>query len=262
MTEQNYTYCSSWKNPKTIIMLVGIVLLAGIIVVSILRDRIVQQNLWQINVVGQGKVTYLAEVAKISLGVQIDKASKAEDALKQLNDKMQAIIKALEASGVKAEDIQTQNYFLNPQYDFVNNVSRPAGYTANQSISIKVNGIDKNPEIIAKLIAVATKAGANQVSGVTFEPADLNSLKHEARLKAITDARSKAQEVSGSLSVRLDKVVGWWENVITSPDVPNTNYSYGVGMGGNGMGGGSASPVVPSGTREIILEVTLNYQIK
>jgi hypothetical protein len=259
MENQNYACCSSWKNPKTIIMLVGIVLLAGIVTVSILRDRIVNQNLWTINVVGQGKITYQPDTAKISLGVQIDKVVKAEDALGQLNDKIDKVFKALESAGVSKDDIQTQNYVLNPQYDMVDNISKLTGYSANQTIVVKVKGVDGNSGLVSNIISVASKAGANQVGGVTFEPEDLNNLKQQARLKAIEDARSKANDISKALGVRLDKVVGWWENLVASPETVSYNFYGGMGIGG---GGGTAQAPLPAGNREIVIEVNLNYRIK
>jgi hypothetical protein len=259
MEEKNQC-CSSWKSPKAIIMLVGIVLLAGIIVVSILRDRIVNQNLWTINVVGQGKIAYQPNVAKINLGVQIDKVQKADEALGQLNEKMNKIFKALESAGVAKGDIQTQNYVLNPQYDYADNTSRLAGYSANQTIVVKVKDIDKNPDNVTMIISAASKAGANQVGGVAFEPEDLNNLKQQARLKAIEDARVKAKDISNALGVKLGKIVGWWENIISSPDTQSTAY-YGGGIGG-GSSVAATSPIVPSGLREIITEVNLNYRIK
>ena len=47
--------------------LVGYVLLATIVIVAILRDRIVNQPQWQVSVTGQGKVAYQPDIAVVTL---------------------------------------------------------------------------------------------------------------------------------------------------------------------------------------------------
>ncbi|MDD5043770.1 MAG: SIMPL domain-containing protein [Patescibacteria group bacterium] len=247
--------CASWRSPKVIIGLIVVLLVAGVLTISLIRDRIVNPPQWQVNVVGQGRVAYEPDIAKINLGVQVDKVAKAEDALTQLNDKMDKVYKAVIAAGISKEDIQTQNYSLYPQYDYVDNISRLSGYNANQSIIVKVRDIQKNSNRVSAVIAAATKAGSNQITGVAFETSLLNDLKQEARLKAIADARTKATDISSALDVRLGKIVGWWENVVSSPDT--AGYYYGDGKGGSG-----ASPTVPQGSQELIIEVNLNYRIR
>ncbi|MDD4332550.1 MAG: SIMPL domain-containing protein [Patescibacteria group bacterium] len=260
--EEKNCCAAGWRSPKTILIFLGVVLLAAIIIFSILREKIVQNDNWTINVVGQGKVAYQPEVAKVSLGVQIDKVQKADDALNQLNTKMNSIVKALKEAGISEEDVQTQNYTLSPQYDTIQGELKVGGYSTNQTVVVKVKDIVNNQDKVSKIIAIATKAGANQLGGVAFEPENVNDLKQEARVKAITDARNKATGIAGALGVKLGKVVGWWENTISSPDY--SGYSYyggGIGGGGGGMAGGSV-PSVPTGLREIIIEVNLNYKIK
>ncbi|HBH16940.1 MAG TPA: hypothetical protein DDW92_01630, partial [Candidatus Veblenbacteria bacterium] len=109
---------SAWREPKAIISLVGIILLAGIVTVAIIRDRIVNQPQWQVNVTGQGKIFYQPDTAEVVIGLQVDRAYSAELAMKQLSDKMDKIVAAVKAADVPAEDIITQNFSLYPQYDY------------------------------------------------------------------------------------------------------------------------------------------------
>lgn len=249
---------SHWCEPKFIISLVGMLLLAGVVTVAILRDRIVNQPTWQINVIGQGRVAYTPDIANVNLGVQIDKAKTAEEALNQLNDKIGKIIKAVKDTGIKPEDISTQNYSLYTQYDYRDGVSVLSGYNADQQLVIKVKDIANNNSPIAKVIAEASKAGANQVNGVSFDVSNLEDLKQEARLKALQDAKSKSGSLANTVGVRLDEIVGWWENIIQAPGVNGPVYYNEKG----GLGSGGATPQVTNGNQEIVIEVTLNYRIK
>lgn len=249
------TCCHTWRSPKILLVLVAMVLLAGVLVIALLNDRLFSPNVWSASVVGQGKVSYTPDIASVTLGVQIDRVAAPDQALRQLNEKIGKIYQAIEAAGIPAEDIITQNYSLTPQYDNPGDVTKVAGYNANQQLLVKVKGIDADKEKVAKMVDAASKAGVNQILGIAFETSKLSDLKQQARLKAIADARGKSQEMGKALGIELGQITGWWENVISSPDVPN--YNYGMGMGG---GGGS---VLPAGNvPEIVLELNISYEIE
>lgn len=238
--------------------MIALLLLAGIIVVAILRDRLVSQQYRQVTITGQGKVSYTPDLAIVTLGVQIDKVAKPEDALNQLNAKMANIIKAVKAAGITDDNIQTQNYNLSPQYDYTNNVSKPSGYSANEQLVIKVTGYDKDQNKLSQVIAVATKAGANQVSNLSFDASNMNDLKQQARIKAIEDAKAKSFDLAKAAGVRLEDINSWYENLIQ----PVSGYMDYSAKGGLGGGGAVSAPQVPSGDREVIVEIGVNYNLK
>ncbi|MEI6288504.1 MAG: SIMPL domain-containing protein [bacterium] len=249
------------RGGKIILGILVLLCITAVAIVSIIRDRIVniQQN--QISVIGHVKVPYQPDIANVVLGVQVDKVAKAEDALNQLNEKVNKIIIAIKATGVADADIQTQNYSLTSQYDYINNVSVLGGYSANQQLTIKIRDIGVDNNKVSQVISKATTAGANQVNGVSFDVSNLQDLKQQARLLAIADARKKSEVIASALGVRLKEVAGWWENIIQSPDT-NQSYPYADGKGGMGGGASSAVPTIPSGGQEIITEVNINYIIK
>ena len=261
--DQNVMPKKKFGAGKTTVAIILILVLGGIAIVSILRDRIVNYQQNQVAVSGQGKVTYQPDLATIVLGVQVDKAVKPEDALNQLNNKIKNIVAAVKGQGIAPEDIVTQNYFLSPQYDYVNNVSTVGGYTANQQISVKIRDLQKNSDKVSQVLAEAGKAGANQVLGITFNVSNLEDLKQQARALAIADANTKAVKLARVAGVRLGKIVGWWENYVQGPGQGSSYYADGKG-GASGIGGGASysSPTIPSGSQEIIVEMNLNYRIK
>jgi len=251
--------CCGHKNPKIIMIIVGMLLLAGIITVAILRDRIVNQPQYQVSVIGQGKISYQPDVANVTIGVQIDKVAKADDALKQLNDKMASIISALKLSGINDQDLKTQNYSLTPQYDYVNNASTLSGYNANEQLVVKVNSINSDPSLVGKAVEAASKAGANQIVGISYDLSNLEEMKQQARIKAITDAKTKAGVLARAAGIKLGDIVGWWENVIQSPGIPTPYYD---ASAKGGMGGGAVAPSLPNGNQDIIIEINVSYRIK
>lgn len=241
------------KHHHHLVKVIAILAVAAIVIVALLRDKFVNNPQWQVTVVGQGKVTYVPDTATISIGVQVDKAFTAESALRQVNERISKIIAAVQAAGVPTEDIQTQNYSVYPQYDYANNISYVGGYNANQQLSVKVRNFKNDSSLISKVLDEASKAGANQIYGVTFEASDINELRQEARLKALDDAKEKAGALANRAGIRLGKIVGWYENFAPGP-VPY----YGEGRGG----GGAVTPQLPVGANELIVEMNVNYRIK
>jgi hypothetical protein len=231
------------------------VLVAGIVFVALVRERIVSVNQWQVSVTGQGRVSYVPDIANIKLEVLVEKKAAPSDAVKELNEKVNKVFEAVKKAGVAEGDIQVLNYTLSPQYDLVKEVSTLTGYSANQSILVKVRGVDKEPNKAASVLSAANNAGVNRINGIGFEASNENELKNEARLKAIADARGKAGGLAQSLGVELERVVGWWENYI-GPTAYDMSFD---GKGGLGLGGGGAEPVVASGAREIVIEANVNY---
>ncbi len=250
-------YDDNWRNSKVILKLVAILALLVIVLVAMLRDRIVNQQQWQVQVAGQGRVAYQPDIAVVNLGAQVERVYAADLALKQLNDKMNKVVTAIKGVGILAEDIQTQSYNLQPQTDYRNGISVPLGYIANQQLSVKVRKITED-DLVGKVIAAATAAGANQVNSITFDVSNLDDLKQQARLKALTDARERADNLAEAAEVKLKKVVGWWENIVQAPGV-NTSY---YGVGGEGKGGAVGSPQIPTGIQEIIIDINVSYLIK
>lgn len=246
--------CCTNKPYKFIFKMTGIVLIAAVLIVALVRDRIVNNQNWQVSVAGIGKVSYMPDVAKINFGVQVDKAKTAEEALNTLNNNIDKVMKALTDLGIAQKDITTQNYSLYPQYDYIDGVSKPAGYNASQQVTIKIEKFAEKDNLIGRAIAEVTKAGVNNISGISFEAADIEALKNEAKQKAIVDAKTKAKEMSKNTGVRLGKIIGWWENYYPVDQ-------YADGKGGM-MNADMSSASVPSGQYEVSVEINLNYKVK
>lgn len=241
---------------QTWILVLAMVLVAGILVLALLRDRIVNHQQWTVSVIGRGTIEYQPDEATINLGVQVDRVAQADAALNQLNTKVDKVIKAIDDLGVERNNITTLAYSLYPQYDYVDGRQILAGYNASQQIKVKVSDIKSNNELLGQIISETTKAGVNQINSISFDIAEAENLKDQARLAALADARAKANVMASAAGVKLSKVVGWWENYISQPGMDNMYYGEGKGGGGIMMG------ETPAGTQEIIVEINLSYLIK
>jgi uncharacterized protein YggE len=241
------------RSPMKWVFLIFLVLcLSGVVAISILRDKIVNNNQNQVTVNGRGSVSYQPDIANVVLGVQIDRMENSEEALKVLNEKVGKIITNLTLLGVDAKNIKNQAYALQPIFDHIDGANILVAYNANQQIIIKVEGMDNNFSLLNQVISESVKAGANQVLGVSFESSKMEELKQGARLLAIEDAKLKSSTLANAIGISLGEKVGWWENVINPS--PYYDYSY-LGTGGGG-------PIINSGVHEVVVELGINYKIK
>jgi len=241
------------KSPaKWIFLIFLVVCLSGVVIVSILRDKIVNDYQNQVTVNGRGIVSYQPDIANVVLGVQIDRMESSEEALRVLNERVEKIIASLSLLGIDVKNIKNQTYSLQPIFDHIDGATILVAYNANQQITIKVDGVDNNFNLLNKVISESVKAGANQVLGISFESSKIEDLKQEARLLAIEDAKLKSSTLANAIGISLGDTVGWWENIVN----PSPYFDY--SCGGMGCGG----PIVNSGIHEVVVELGINYKIK
>ena len=208
---------------------------------------------YTISIDGEGKVTATPDVAVVSLGVQSD-AKMVKDAQADNSKKMNDIVKAVKDAGVKDADIQTTNYNIYPKYSYDQNrgTSDIIGYTVSQSVTVKVRDLDKVGGILFK----AGELGANQVGGVQFTVDNPESLKVQAREKAINNAREKANVLFDKLGLKPGRIVSFNES-------GNGAYPiYAKEMSAYGMGGGAPAPSIETGSLDITVNVSLTFEIK
>ena len=208
----------------------------------------------QITVTGTAKITATPDVATLYLGI-VSEGATVNVAQKGTTEKMNSIINSLKNDfKIEAKDIKTENFSVNPKYDWTDGKQRIVGYTVNQSVTVKVRDFDKTGDILAK----ATELGANTVSGPNFMIDDPEKAKAEAREKAIAQAKAKAELLAKQVGIKLGRIVSFYEG---GNEMANVAY----GMGGSmdsAMAVKAVAPVIEPGTQDIQLTVNLSYEIK
>jgi hypothetical protein len=153
---------------------------------------------------GTGKATGIPDTALLSIGVTKE-ALTVTDAQNQINVAANKIIADLKQLGVEEKNIQTSDYRVSPKYDYTRGDQKITGYTATQTLEVKVTPID----IANKAIDAATLDGANLIGGITFTFNDKTKkdLQNKARTEAIKEAKEKAQSLAKAAGMRLGKIV-------------------------------------------------------
>ncbi len=202
-------------------------------------------------VTGEGKSTAIPDIAVVNAGVTAQGATVAV-VQENINSKTNAIIAAVKKLGIKSEDIQTTNYSVNPTYDYQNTTQRITGYTANNTINIKVRDTARANEVIDG----ATAAGANQIGGVSFDVSDKTKAENEAREKAIAQAKKKAETAAKAAGFTLGKVINYTEGV--GGGMPGPMYAKADAV----MNPERSATQIEPGSSEITISVSLSYEIR
>lgn len=202
-------------------------------------------------VTGEGKASASPDVAVVNAGVTAQGAT-VKQVQQELNTKINAVNEAVKKLGVDARDIQTTNYNISPTYDYQSSVQRITGYQANTNVTVKVRDLDRANEVID----AATASGANQVGGISFELSDKSKTEDEARQKAVTDAKNKAEMAAKTAGFTLGRIINYSENVGGMPPVPY------FGRAEMAMDTKNAVTQVEPGSTEITVSVNLSYELQ
>lgn len=118
-----------------------------------------------ITVTGTGIVTTKPDTASITLAVVTEEREAASAAAKNA-ELMAAVTKAVLNCGIKAEDMATRNYnvYRQSRYNSQTGEQEEKGYQVSNNLTVTVRNINET----GKVIDAALKAGANQLSNVSF----------------------------------------------------------------------------------------------
>ena len=225
---------------------------------------------------GHGEVTAVPNIANIYFTItKDDKTVKDAQAGVAVIEKK--ALDLLKAKGVADKDIKTANASFNPKYEWRRVVcagqdsSSPStdnigngtincplgkqvlvGYTASESITVKIRKTDSVGEIMQGL----GTTGISNLDGPNFAIDKEDVLKAQARKLAIDDAKQKAEILAKDLGVSLSKIVSFSEN-------GNYPIMYAANsMMDSAKEGAPAPAVIPKGENTISSDVTITYEIR
>ena len=159
-----------------------------------------------ITVIGSGAASGPSDTAEVTAGV-VTQAATAAQALGQNSAAMEQVLKALTALGIAARDIHTTNVSIVPQRaQSQTSRQQPAavvGYEVTNQVRVRV----RNLATLGRLLDTLVSQGANALGGIAFAIADPAPLLEQARIKAIADARQKAQVYATAAGVKLGRVI-------------------------------------------------------
>ena len=211
----------------------------------------------KLTVRGEAELEKPADQMRLKVGV-ITENRDADEALQENNDRMRAVIVALQRVGLSEDEYQTGRFQIRPQYS--RRPRQPApdwkpqiiGYEVTNSVTVKTTKLD----LAGEVIGAANEAGANTVDVVGFDLADKRKYRAEALREATKNAREDAAIVADAAGLTLVRIVA--VSVDYTPVRP-VNMDFGAPARAMAEGGG-APPITP-GDVTVTANVTIVYEI-
>ena len=217
-----------------------------------------------ITVAGTGEVSAVSDIATLSINLNKD-GKTTKEAQDLLNVEITKTLKYLSDQKIVDKDIKSEYGGLSPKYSYSSGIAcmtypcpiqdpKITGYSATQSITVKVRAVDSASDIRTGLATL----GVTDISGPTFSIDNEDSVKDSARSLAITNAKEKAKVLAKELGVKLGHVVSFGEN--SGGGYP-VMYSA-KAMMSDSTTGSAPAPTLPKGENKITSNVTVVYEIK
>ncbi|MFD8009864.1 SIMPL domain-containing protein [Streptomyces sp. NPDC058955] len=158
-----------------------------------------------VTVTGSGSASAAPDLAILSVGVEVTKAT-AKEAMAAQTTAAEALLAVLRKEGIEDRDIRTDSLALTPVYaQSPGGESKVTGYQASQTFSVKVRQLDRAGQVIGAVNDATGDAG--RVNGVVFDVADPKELRAKAREAAYKDAYEKASQHARLSGHRLGRLV-------------------------------------------------------
>lgn len=236
---------------KTLIIVGGILLLV-VIVIAFINYSAYSTT---VSSTGTAKIEVLPDFVVVYFSVDTKGASakEASDKNAEIVGKMKS---SLLAAGISEDEIKTQSFSVNPNYDYYNGGQRIIGYSASHSLKVEISVDEK--EKIGSVIDAGIGAGAG-ISYINYELSDENQKKYkvEAIKMATEDARTKAEALAEGSGNKLGSLIS-----ISSSEF---DYRPWLAASEDAVKGNSGAEIATSITpseQEISASVTAMFRIK
>lgn len=153
----------------------------------------------KLKVFGKGTVSVKPDVAEVIIGV-ITENAQLEVAQEENARRTQQVINSIKELGVSPKNIQTQNYDIRANYDYINGRQVFRGYEVSNNLKFTIRNINS----VGQIIDTAVQNGANSLSGIIFLVSDETRHYYEALSLAVEDAQNKASVIANKIKVKLN----------------------------------------------------------
>lgn len=152
-----------------------------------------------VDVSGEGMIKVIPDEATISVQVE-HSGNDARSVQKQTDGTISEVLKFLKKQGIDQKDVKTQHIRLNKNYDYQ---TKTYSYVANQSLEIHLRNLDDYTSLMNGLL----DTGINRISGIQFDASNRKALEKEARIKAVQNAKEKAELYAATLGQSIGKAL-------------------------------------------------------
>lgn len=205
-----------------------------------------------IRVTGSGTAYSTPDIAYLSVGVEVANAG-VQAAVDEANNRINDVRSSLEALGISADDVRTENFYLYRETIYQDGTpSDQALFRVSNYLRITVRETETVPQVLAAVL----EAGANSVNNVSYGIDDVAAVESEARALALADAEATAAELADLVGASVGEVVS-----VTEYGGGGFYTQSNGGMGGGGGGGGFSPVPIDGGSLGVSVNVDVTFEL-
>lgn len=153
----------------------------------------------------QGRHLATPDLVRLAVGATTTEASSREAA--RLNSELTSrLIAVVRGAGIAARDVQTLRLTLEPTFQSNRSSGQPdriVGFVARNEVIIRIRDLERAPALLGALF----EAGATDVRGPQFTLQDPTPARRLAEKAAVSEARSKADNLAAALGKRVGRLL-------------------------------------------------------
>lgn len=207
-----------------------------------------------ISVSGEGKVTAKPDVAMITLGVSTLRPTVAE-ARESAAAALDGMIASMRNNGIDDDDLQTQQLYINAEYNYDDGNQRLIGFRVSNTVTAKVRNIDNTGKVVDD--AVGAGGDSTTIDGISFTIDDPKDLQSQARAAAVEDARAKAETLASAGGVDVGAPITITEGGFSPPVYPYPAAEYAADRAQTG----AATPI-EAGELDVVVNVQVVFELQ
>jgi uncharacterized protein YggE len=156
-----------------------------------------------IEVLGEGTVAAAPDRAVVVLGV-VTEGTVLQTVQSENAETVTNIINSLLQINIPREQIQTNDFRIEIQYDYIDGQQIFKGYQVTHLLQITIDRVDQT----GMVVDTAVSHGANTVTSIQFSIYQREKYENQALALAIHNARQKAVTIANTLGVSIAAVPG------------------------------------------------------
>ncbi len=205
-----------------------------------------------ITVSGEAQTQTDSQIASFTAGVS-EINDNRDTAVKNVNDKVTALIQAVKDFGIPESDIKTQNLSIYQMEEPITIDGRQRTQAGQWRVSNDVLVTLRDVNRASELADLLSGSGATNVYGPNFALDDTQDAQVGLLEQAIQNAREKAQAIAAGSNKKLGDILNVQEGVVSGAQP-----FYNARME---MGGGGGAPIEP-GSQTVSKTVTVTFELR
>lgn len=158
-------------------------------------------NTRHVVVTGTAKLEAKPDTAVLHLSLSSTQKESAQ-AKKDVDDRVNAFLAGMGDYDINTENVSASSISTRPNYDYINNQRRLSGYTANRTLKVTLQDLEK----LNALMDFALSVKINQINNIEFKSSKAEDLEKEVTALAVKDARERARALAKAFDISLGRV--------------------------------------------------------